>query len=172
MPITRDELLQALQSLPPEQLANLITDNHGRSPFRDRQLTDLSLKPSARDPRPTFFAETDGREFQPITQKPYPKLLWHSETGQEITVATEQEHTGRGAVWTTTPPVMAPLTPEERARKLFESLNPADQAIIIEHQHQVKLDAVKQALEGLGESQIAALLAQVVPAAPASNGKR
>lgn len=170
MPITRDELLQALQDLPPDQVAALVSNNHGRSPFRDRQLTDLTLKPSARDPRPTFYAETDGREFQPITQKPFPKLLWHVETHQEITVGSEQELQTRGAMWTTTPPVTTPLTQEEIAKKLFDSLNPADQALIIEHQHQLKLETVKRALEGLGESQIASLLAQMTPTAVA--GKR
>lgn len=160
--ITRDELLQALQGLPPDQLANLLTDNHGRSPFRERQLTDLTLKPSARDPRPTFFAETDGREFQPIRQSPYPKLLWHVDTHEEITVASQQEEITRGAMWTPTAPMTMPLTPEEMARKLFESLNDADKALIVEHQHQVRLDTVKRALEGLSEGQAAELLAQLM----------
>lgn len=156
--ITRDELLQALQQLSPDQLAGLLTDNHGRSPFRDRQLTDLSLKPSARDPRPTFFAETDGREFQPILQRPYPKLLWHVETHEEITVASEHEERARGAMWTATPPVMTPMTVEEMVRRQFDSLSDEDKAFILEHQRQLKLNAITQAMGTLTDSQLAAFV--------------
>jgi hypothetical protein len=165
--ISPDELLQALQKLTPDQIATMLGQNTGRSPIRDRQLDDLTLKPSARDPRPTFYGETDAREFQPITQKPYPKLLWHINTGEEITVRDEHEEKTRGVMWTPVAPVAGPSDPEAVARRLFEALGPEDQAFILEHEHQMRLDTVKRAMAQLTASQAATIVAM-----PPPNGKR
>lgn len=165
--INREELLQALQGLGADQIAHLINMSQ-RSPLRDRQLTDLTLRPSARDPRPTFYAETDAREFQPIKHSDYPRLLWHKDTGQEIRVESEKEERARGASYLRMPPTgLGSCDPEEQARKLFESLSDEDKAFMVEHQHQLRLDAVKKAMAGLTTAQAAAVVAM-----PVKNGKK
>lgn|SRR5262245_49752785 len=155
--ISTQELLQALQQLTPDQIASLLSEER-RSPLRDRQLHDLTLKPSKDDPRPTFFQETDGREFLPIRHSPFPKLLWNRDTGEEVTVKTVHEERELGSHWTTVPPSTAPLDPETYARKLFDALSPDDQAFILEHQRQMRLEQVKKAMGQLSESQAATVL--------------
>jgi hypothetical protein len=48
--------------------------------------------PTATDPRPGFFwsAETP-RDFVPQTYQEFPRLMWHQETAQEITVHDRDE---------------------------------------------------------------------------------
>jgi len=156
--ISTQELVEALRQLRPDQIAGLLAEEH-RSPVRERQLHDLTLKPSKDDPRPTFYQETDGREFHPIRHSPYPKLLWHTQTKQEITVNTPREEKDRGPLWTAVAPVTIPLDPETQARRLFESLSVEDQAFIVEHQRLMKLEQVKKAMGQLTESQANAVVA-------------
>lgn len=163
--ISTDELLQALQALTPDQIAGLLSQQAGerRSPLRERELTDLTLLPSKDDPRPTFYQETDGREFLPIRQNPFPKLLWHTKTGQEVTVRSAREQkdlgmVGEGGLWTDVAPITGPVDPETQARKMFAALSPEDQEFILEHQRQMKLEAVKKMMGLLTEGQQAAVL--------------
>lgn len=166
--ITKDELLDALKGLTSDQLAGILAQGHGRSPIRERQLSDLTLLPKADDPRPTFFQETDGREFpnRHLTS-PYPALMWHVETGQEITVWSLAEQQAKGSLWTTTPPNSKPLDPVEHARLLFESLSAEDQAFVLETQRQARLARVTATMGTLTESQAAQAMV-----APVKKGKK
>jgi hypothetical protein len=165
--ISTDELVQALRALKPDQVAALLGEEH-RSPLRERQLHDLTLKPSKDDPRPTFFQESDGREFLPIRHLPYPKLLWNKDTGQEITVKNLREEKELGWPWMDTPPRTEPMDPEAYAKKLFEGLSAEDQAFILEHQRQLRLEKVKAAMGILSEKQTANVFGVVAK----GNGKK
>ena len=64
------------------------TDPMGRSPMKPRQLHNLTLLPSATDPRPTFFWSAESpRDTGDLSRTTlYPRLMWHGQTGEEITV--------------------------------------------------------------------------------------
>ncbi len=152
--ISKDELVDALKGLAPDQLMAILGQGHGRSPMRPRQLTDLRLLPTATDPRPTWVQDTDGREFGVITHSPYPRLLWSLETGQEITVYSEREYQEHPKeLWVSTPPNQAPIDPVEHARRMFESLSIEDQLFVLENQRQAKISAVSAAMAVLSDGQ-------------------
>jgi hypothetical protein len=162
MAISTQDLLEALKGLSPDQLSGILSQASNRSPIRDRQLHDLRLLPTAKDPRPMWVQATDGREFGPEKHSPFPALLWHVETGEEITVQSEAEKQARGAMWTSTPPNTKPLDPEAQARAMFEALSPEDQQFVIEMQRKARMDAVSAAMSALTPSQQAAALGQPV----------
>jgi len=100
-PLNPQQLSQAIGQMTPTQLVELrrllgVGDGTGpagtRSPIRPRQLTDLRLLPTADDPRPTFFMSTETpRDWIVGPGTPFPRLRWHAETGEEITVQ-DPEH--------------------------------------------------------------------------------
>ncbi len=151
--ISKEELVEALKGLTPDQLSGILAQGHGRSPLRPRQLTDLRLVPTATDPRPTWVQDTDGREFGVITHLPYPALLWHRETGQEITVHSAKEREERGDMWVTVAPSTVVADPVDAARRMFESLSPEDQAFVLENQRQARIAAVSSAMGALTPTQ-------------------
>lgn len=154
--ISKDELIEALKGLTPDQLNGILAQGYGRSPIRtERQLHDLRLQPTATDPRPLFVPSVDAPRDVIITHSPFPRLLWHRGTGEEITVHSLDEVRLRGADWTDVPPNQAPLDPLEHARQLFEALSPEDQAFVLEHQRKARLDRVNAYLGTLSEHQVA-----------------
>ena len=158
--IAKEDLLEALRGLTPEQLSGILAQGHGRSPIKPRQLHDLRLLPTATDPRPTWVQATDGREFGPEQHLPYPALLWHVETGQEITVHSAEERAAKGPMWTTVAPTAVPLDPVEQAKRMFDSLSPEDQQFVLDMQRKARMDAVSAAMSALTPSQQAAAFGQ------------
>jgi hypothetical protein len=165
--VSTDDLMQALQGLSPEQLSAILAQGHARSPIKPRQLHDLRLAPTATDPRPLFTSGVpEAPRDRPETHSPYPRLLWHRETGQEITVGSAEDHARRGADWTDQPPQSQAIDPVEQARALFESLSEEDRALVLELQRKAKIDAINAALGQLSPGQMASALGQPVDVKP------
>lgn len=156
--ISKDELMEALRGLTPDQLSGILSQGYGRSPIKPRQLHDLRLLPKADDPRPLFLPSVDAPRDRPETHSPYPKLLWHTETGQEITVGSLEDEQKKGAAWTSVPPSSKPIDPVEQARLLFESLSEDDQRMVLDLQRKAKIDAANAALASLNPAQLAAAM--------------
>lgn len=164
--LSRDDVLTALQNLTPEQLHGILAQGHGRSPIKPRQLHDLRLLPTATDPRPLFIPSAEGSRDVPERHLPYPRLLWHVETGQEITVHSLEEHQAKGEMWISTPPASQALDPVARAKEMFDALSPEDQALVLEQQRQARIASVTAAMGGLTATQAAEALGQPVKRGP------
>jgi hypothetical protein len=128
------------------------TNNAGRSPFRPRQLHDLTLLPTKDDPRPTFNwsadpPRDDGGESRRTF--PYPRLLWTAD-GTEITVHSEAEHRGMVAQgYLEQAPGDVVIDQAEQLRQMLEALSPADRALVVDGQRQARIKAALSALEEL-----------------------
>ena len=171
-----------LASLDPNQLAALkaavagLTDTSGRSPFRPRQLHDLTLPPTADDPRPTFFwSAVKPRNVGDLSKTtPFPRLLWHVKTGKEITVgqadasakANEAAMAAAAAegYTLTAPPSYAEKPPMENVRDLLDGLSAADRDLVLKGAHATKLQRIQDALLGLSDAEREELAAVLEPA--------
>lgn len=157
-----------LSQLSPADIASLKallagTDDTGRSPIRERQLHDLRLLPTKDDPRPTFFWSAESPRHAPDLTKttPYPRLMWHGTTGQEITVKNaeaQETHTAKGFILS--PPANAEQPdPMDAIRLAFESLSPEDRATLVAAQKQSRLDTLQAQMAELSEADLEALIA-------------
>jgi hypothetical protein len=166
-----------LSSFTVEQIAALksqldaITSTDGRSPFKSRQLTDLRLLPTKDDPRPTFFMSAEApRNAGDLTRTTlYPRLMWHGETGAEITVTDARSftaHLERGYV--ELPPFEIVLDPMDALAAQIDALSADDREALIESQRQDRIGAMRQKLAALSEDKLAILLGQAE--APAKRG--
>lgn len=155
--LSHDQLL-ALKS----QLDGL-TDTSGRSPIHPRQLHDLRLAPTATDPRPMFVWSADGREFAPGPGTLYPKLLWHRETGAEVTVTSRVEEQALEGEYTPTYTPANAATPMDAVQAAFDALSPEDQTIVLEAQRQSRIQDVAAKLSGLSEKALAQVLTAAEP---------
>lgn len=165
-----------LTNLTPDQIASLkaqlaSTDATGRSPMRPRQLNDLRLLPTATDPRPTFFwsAETP-RDYVPHPYQEFPKLMWHLETGEEITVQNAVDERAHADAYGTMPPEHpVAQTPMDAMRDALDGLTEEERALIIEGQKKERMAAIQAKLAALPADTLEALLAQ---SADQATGKR
>lgn len=153
----------------PEQLAALKAqldaaglDESGRSPFNPRQLDNLTLRPTATDPRPTFFWSAEAPRHGDLSKtSPFPRLLWHEGTGQEITVYTQAEMVDKKAHgYIGVPPASVVVDPVEQMRAALDALSEEDRALLIEANKQERLGKLKAQLAELPEGELSALLAQ------------
>ena len=154
-----------LSSFTPDQLAALKAQlnspgGDGRSPLRPRQLHDLRLLPTATDPRPMFVLSAEGTRDQ-VAWPPtfYPSLLWHAETGREVTIKTAAERATYGPEWVTVPPSTT-ADPLQSTLDAFASLNEEDRQVLIEAQRQDRMAVLQKKLAGLSEGDLEKLLAQ------------
>lgn len=134
----------------------------GRSPIRERQLHDLRLLPKADDPRPMFIwsAETP-RDYVPRPGTAFPKLMWHVESGEEITVQNEAEGRVKSDLYTYTPPLMsAPLDALTELQQVFESLSPEEQQMVLDAQNDRRRKEIEDKLSKLSPAALEALLAK------------
>lgn len=161
--------LDDIASLSPDELGALkarldgLTDTSGRSPLRPRQLHDLNLKPTAEDPRPTFFwsAEKPRNAGDLSKIHPYPRLMWHAETGEEITVVSASAQATRAASgYLLSPPFAVAIDPMAMLAAQLDALSEQDRALLIESQKQDRIAALRAQLVALPEEKLAALLAQ------------
>jgi|SRR6185295_13455382 len=163
------ELLAQIQAAINAGTLNLGNPN-GRSPIRrgrfqdGRQVDDLRLVPTKDDPRPTYlWSATAPRDAVDLTRTTeFPKLLWHGDTGQEVTAASaeeQQRYLSMGFLFTS--PVSAVIDPMEMLRQQFSALSPEDQAVLIESQKQDRIAALKQQLSALPEAKLAELLGSI-----------
>jgi len=162
------ELLQQIQSAIKDGTLQL--GGSGRSPIRPRQLTDLRLLPTKDDPRPTFFwsaeAPRDGRDL--TRTEPYPRLLWHAESGEEITVISAEQHQAKVAEgYVTMAPAWVEPDPMEAIRTQWEALSAEDQALLLESQKQDRIAMLKAKLSALPEAKLAEMLSKAAQETPA-----
>ncbi len=157
-----------LAQLTPDQLLALkqqldgLTDSSGRSPIRPRQLTDLRLLPTKDDPRPLFIssaeAPRDGRDLTKTT--PYPKLMWHQDTGTEITVYSSAEERQMSDIYTLTAPAHRVLEPMDALKLELDSFSEEDRALILNAQKQTRIAELQAKLAGLSEEALTRLLGE------------
>lgn len=155
--LTPDELLALKQRL------DALTDVSGRTPLRPRQLHDLRLLPTATDARPTFFwsadAPRDNGEHARVT--PYPKLMWHGDSGEEVTVIDamdERAHADAG--YLPSAPFQRVLDPMDVLAAQLDALSEADRSLLIEAQRQDRIQILREQLGALPEDKLAFLLTQ------------
>ncbi len=157
-----------LTQLTPDQLSSLkqqldaLSGDGSRSPIRPRQLHDLRLLPTKDDPRPTFFWSADQpRDYVPGAPKPYPKLMWHRETGEEITVQTAVDERAHGDLYVTVAPTNAVAqTPMDWMREALEALSPEERTLVVEGQKQDRLTEIRNKLASLSPEALESLLSK------------
>jgi len=160
-------------TLSPTELQELTqtTDTDGRSPFRPRQQTDLTLVPRADDPRPTFYATNQvPRDWNTTAQHEYPKLLW-SPAGVEVTVpagkdAKSQEQALLKQGYGSIPP--ADITPMDAIAREMAQLSDEDRALVIDMQRQARMNKIQEKIARLSDAELAA----IAGTAPAAKGKK
>jgi hypothetical protein len=171
-----------ITKLTPEELGALKaqlaqTDPTGRSPFRPRQLHDLRLLPTAKDPRPTFFWSAESpRDAGDLTRTTeFPKLMWHVSTGEEITVYNLEQQEAKASFYTVQPPMNAvavEVDPIEAMREALDRLTPEERAVIIQAQQDTRRAALTAKLSALSEEQLEALLSGETAAPTRNKGGR
>lgn len=152
-----------------------MTDVSGRSPFRPRQLHDLREAASADNPRPTFFWSAKSPSTVDVSRtSPYPRLMWHAQTGKEITIgiaadpieknlSVQAAYTAQGFILT--PPANAEKpSPFEALKDMLEGLSKDDQHLVLKGAHATRLDRMKDGILGLSDEEREALVAALMPA--------
>lgn len=165
--LTETELAQLKARLTQMGMA----DVSGRTPeFRERQLHDLTLAPRGDDPRPLFVWSAESPRGFPVgPPTPYPKLLWHGETDQEITVRSKEEDVAKQAQgYVDTPPLQRVLSEEEEVALAFASLSPEDRTLLLEETAKAKRAALQDKLAHLSD----AALERLVNAASTPKAKK
>ncbi len=156
-----------LAQLTPDELASLkqqldsITDVSGRQAPRQRQLHDLRLMPTATDARPLFIpsaeAPRDGRDLSKTTE--FPKLMFHRDTGEELTVYSSAEQRQNSDIYDLMPKAGVVLEPMEAMRLELDSFSEEDRKLILDAQKQSRMATMQAKLAGLSEEALARLLA-------------
>lgn len=139
-----------------------LTDVSGRSPVRPRQLHDLTLLPTKDDPRPTFFMSAEApRGVDTRKTMPFPALLWHPETGDEITVPNAKAHASYLAEGYLSHPLFEiKHDPMDLLAAQLDALSEGDRNALIESQRMDRIAALRAQLVALPEDKLAMLLAQ------------
>lgn len=162
-----------LTNLSPEDLQALkaqldaLESTDGRSPNKPRQLHDLTLAPTKDDPRPTFFWSAERPRNDPGVYKthPYPRLLWHGKTGEEITVHSAKAHAekvAQGYVEVAPANAQAP-DPAEAMRTALAALTPEDRKMLAEAAKKDRIARLQEQMAGLSDEDLDALMRSVEP---------
>lgn len=152
--------------LTPDQLASLkqqlgMTDAPGRSPFRSRQLHDLRLAPTATDPRPMFVWSAEGDRNLPVgVGTEFPRLMWHTDSGKEITVYSREEQDEKSVEYTHIPPTTTAMDPIETLSDALADLTEQEREVILKAQEQQRRKALEDQIAALTPQQLDKLLAQ------------
>ncbi len=157
-----------LSNLTPDQLISLksqldsITDTTGRTPIRPRQLHDLRLMPTATDARPMFIwsAESprDGGDLSKTYE--FPKLMWHADTGVEITVRSHEEQEEKRATYVFTPPTHTVVNPVDVLGDALADLTDQEREFVLKAQQEQRVKALQDRIANLSEGQLTELLAK------------
>jgi len=146
------------------QIQQLIRDGQvgsdGRSPIRGRQLTNLTLQPKHNDPRPLFVWSAESpRDQAPPTFKEYPKLLFHRETGDEVTAHSQDEEQAFGEAYAPTRPGQAPPPPAWHGLdEALAGLSDDERKQVEKLQRQARLQQLQAKLAALSETDLEAAL--------------
>jgi hypothetical protein len=163
-----------LSNLSPDELQSLktqlgLTDAtgspFGRSPILPRQLHNLTLKPTATDPRPTFFWSAE-EPRNAVPEKPkFSQLMWHGQTGTEITVYSVKDRDEKQRQgYILTPPANAEAPdPADLARQALAQLSPEDRKTVLEAAQEARLARVKEMASALSADELDALRASLEP---------
>lgn len=161
-------LAELLKGASPDDLAALkalldgLGNNFGRSPIRPRQLTDLRLMPTKDDPRPTFFFSAEAPRNDPEAYKvhPYPRLMWHGESGTEITVYSEKEQKDKEAArYVLTPPASRVLTDKEKLQAELAALPAEVRDEIVKLHEDARKKRLQESLGDFSPEEVAAMVA-------------
>ncbi len=136
----------------------------GRSPLRERQLHDLTMLPTADDPRPTFFWSAEKPRNEQIGPgTPYPRLLWTAE-GVEVTVHSSEEHRRMVAQgYLEQCPADVVIDVMDQIRQQFDALPEEDRKLLIAAQRQDRIAKLQAQMVEMPEDELNAMLAQSLP---------
>ncbi len=161
-----------LSLLTPDQIASLraqlgIGSTGGRvtdtDPPRPRQLHDLRLAPRADDPRPLFIPSAepprDGIDRTKISE--FPKLMFHRDTGKEITVKDAAEQRQYSDIYDLVAKAGVVLEPMDALKLELGSFSQEDLELIIDAQQKARREAVQAKLAGLPEDTLVRMLAEI-----------
>lgn len=157
------ELLQAIKEAIANGEIDLTAVTNARSPFRPRQLHNLTLLPTKDDPRPTFFWSVEGPRNDAEAGKthPYPRLLWDA-AGTEICVKTAEEHRAKVAEgYLEVAPGTVELDQAGQIRAMLESLSPADRALVIDGNKKARIAAAIEGMAALSDADVDAVIASL-----------
>ena len=150
------EQIEALRA----ELASVQAQDGTRSPYRNRQLDNLELKPTADDPRPTFFWSAEPPRSRKVERPPFRQLLWHGESGREITVKSEEELQRKiREGYELRPRTAVVYTAGERAEMLFNALSEDDKQMVLEQRRQSRIAKAHEALAALNDEDAATIVA-------------
>lgn len=132
----------------------------GASPMKPRQLHNLTLAPTATDPRPLFVWSAEGDRNNPSTVSEYPKLLWHGETHAEITVTSKDEEAYRlGSGYVALPPSVLAVDAVQSLADQMAGLSVEEQTLILDAQQKIRREALTAKLSNLSDAELERLLA-------------
>jgi hypothetical protein len=147
-------------------------DALGRSPQKPRQLTDLTLPPTATDPRPTFFWSAEKSRYTDTARTTlYPRLMW-SPSGVEVTVRdakAEATHTAQGFVLLPPASIPAPDPVDEMADAMA-ALSEADRKALVASIQASRIQALQEKASLLTDEQLSALMAAADAVEPEKRG--
>lgn len=151
------ELLAQIQQLIAENKINA----DGRSPIRPRQLHNLTLAPTATDPRPLFIPSSEApRDWDTFKTFPYPRLLW-SPDGVEITVKTKTEHEQRlEDGYLEVAPSAVPVDPIVDIREALEGLSSQERELILNRADTQRKESLQAQIAALSPELLEQLLTQ------------
>lgn len=143
------------------------------SPMKPRQLHDLRLLPTKDDPRPTFFWSAESpRDHAVGPGTPFPRLMWHKVTNQEITVKNQRELDTREEDYTVDPPEMGPIDPQQELAELMAQLSESDRKLLMESMQQTRVDSIRKQLDALSPAALDDVLGRVPSAVEEPTRKR
>lgn len=153
------ELLAALQAAVANGSINISALKDGRSPFRPRQLHDLTLLPTKDDPRPTFFWSAEKpRDGSGTKVSEFPKLMW-SATGTEITVLSKDMQMQRQREgYQLHCPADVIVEQIDLVKAQWDQLSAADQEILTESYRQDRRNVLLKKMGAVDPAQIEAML--------------
>lgn len=168
---------QPMPVLSPEQLNQIIEQlglrqTDGRT-SQTKPITDLRLAPTATDPRPLFIPSAESpRNVDTTKVYDYPRLMFHGETGREITVydAQHEAREAENGYQRIRPNIEAP-DPIEAVRDELAELTPEERELVVTAQREARLKAVTARLAKLTDDELAAALDKTVVTMPKKRGR-
>ena len=165
-----------LSNFTPEDLAELKAvligmgglDSNGRSPIRadhERQLHDLTLPPTADDPRPTFFWSAVKPRNEAPQRPPYAHLMWEPVSGREITVRSPKDtEKFKAQGYLMTPPANAEKPdPADVVKAALAALSETDRQQVIQAAQAARLRKVQEMASALDDAALDTLMASMEP---------
>ncbi len=163
----------------PEQIAEIqqlinqgLISPNGRSPIRDRQLTNLTLVPTATDPRPLFIPSAEvPRDTKPQVYTKWPSLRWKP-NGEEVRVKDALALAALGDGYLDYPPHLQPLDPMAGMTEALAALTEKERDVIVSTQRDLRMKKLQEQLSQMSESDLETVLASARAKAPETKKKQ